>query len=746
MAATAEQMAEALTHMMSQQQALNDMIANLVKLHTANAANTTVTTGFGKQWYDLVVYRNIKTFSGDQKDWEEFHGKMKGQIAAKNGIAAEVLDFVEAKMSEAELNSDVFKVMVAGQEMDDDDLREVRNRMFNVLLNLTTGEANAVVRRCQGRCGLLAWKKLCTTLNPRTLASGVKLISQVINPAKIVDARKADVAIEMWDDKLVKLSTEYGEKLSDKLKVAVLYGMLPKDLQERALDKCAINWDQTKEGDATLILTKIKEEVKNVAKSRRDMVTPRPMEVDNIQAEWYGWGPSQDWHEEQAPSEEGQEGTEFDINYVGKGAKGKGKGKCWTCGETGHRAAECPKGKGKASTWQGKNGGGWYKGGYKGDGKGGKGEGKAGKGGWTNPMPRACFGCGSTAHMLRDCPNNKTAHDIHEVSGDEPEVLFIGQTVVQDRQAAWTEVTTRRTPQPRVLGDFIRKPPGLSWKPHLRAKGFKVLEVDEPDEDEAKELNIRCIECEPQAQWRARLDAQENATYKSPSAEKGNLQKFKRRKTHLTKVQAPKNAEDEDKKRKIVTIKGHEDMDKVIKEYKVQAREKTTQEQGADEVMEIRTVDGKPKPKEKKWASLGVGDIVVDSAADESCWPKDLGGAFETKPSTKNIVLRTANGGEMGHYGEKEITIRSGESEDVIGLRFQVTDVKKPLLAVRRLVERGSVVSFGPEPSDNYIQNVETGKKISMEKRGGSFVIKAHFVKEISSVTGAESGFTRQAQ
>ena len=57
-------------------------------------------------------------------------------------------------------------------------------------------------------------------------------------------------------------------------------------------------------------------------------------------------------------------------------------------------------------------------------------------------------------------------------------------------------------------------------------------------------------------------DAQKNTTYKSSIAEKGNLQKFKRRKTHLTKVQAPKNAEDEDKKRKIVTIKGHEDMDK----------------------------------------------------------------------------------------------------------------------------------------------------------------------------------------
>jgi hypothetical protein len=689
MAVTAEQMAEALTHLMTQQTVLNDMIANLVKVQTANAANIMTKEKNGKQWYDLEIYRNIKTFSGDQKDWEEFHGKMKGQIAAKNGIAAEVLDYVEAKMSEAELDSDGFKVMVAGQEMDDDDLREVRNRMFNVLLNLTTGEANAVVRRCQGRCGLLAWKKLCTTLNPRTLASGVKLISQAINPTKITDARKADVAIEMWDDKLVKLSTEYGEKLSDKLKVAVLYGMLPKDLQERALDKCAINWDQTREGDATTILTKIKEEVKNIAKSRRDMVTPKPMEVDNIQADWQGWGPSEEWQEEQAPSDEGQESAEFDINYVGKGAKGKGKGKCWTCGETGHRAAECPKGKGKASTWQGKNGGGWYKGGYKGDWKGGKGEGKAGKGGWTNPMPRACFGCGSTAHLMRDCPNNRTTQDVQKVTGgDEPEVLFIGQTMVQDRQAAWTEVKSRKTPQPRVLGDFIRKPPGLSWKPHLRAKGFKVLEVDEPDEDEAEELNIRCIECEPQAQWRARL----------PQSAKAGA-------------------------------------------GKVQKKSKTK-----DEVMEIRTVDGKAKLKEKEWASLGVSDIVVDSAADESCWPKDQGGAFETKPSTKNIVLRTANGGEMGHYGEKEITFRSGESEEVLGLRFQVTDVRKPLLAVRRLVERGNVVSFGPEPRDNYIQSVETGRKIPMERRGGSFVIKAHFVKEISSVTGAESGFTRQAR
>ena len=107
-----------------------------------------------------------------------------------------------------------------------------------------------------------------------------------MNPPKITDAKKADVAIEMWEDKLVKLDVEYGETLSSKMKVAVLYAMLPKDLQERVLDKCAVSWDRAKEADAALILGKVKEEVKNIAKSRRDMITPKMMEVDKVWAEW----------------------------------------------------------------------------------------------------------------------------------------------------------------------------------------------------------------------------------------------------------------------------------------------------------------------------------------------------------------------------------------------------------------------------------------------------------------------------
>jgi hypothetical protein len=130
------------------------------------------------------------------------------------------------------------------------------------------------------------------------------------------------------------------------------------------------------------------------------------------------------------------------------------------------------------------------------------------------------------------------------------------------------------------------------------------------------------------------------------------------------------------------------------------------------------------------WASLGKGDIIVDSAADESCWPIGQGDAFPTKAASRKMILRTANGGDMDHYGEEEVIFKydGGEDKDPVGLKFQVTDVRKPLLAVRRLVEKGNKVVLAGGEGESYILNEATGVKIPIVKKGGSFVIEAHFV------------------
>jgi hypothetical protein len=74
---------------------------------------------------------------------------------------------------------------------------------------------------------------------------------------------------------------------------------------------------------------------------------------------------------------------------------------------------------------------------------------------------------------------------------------------------------------------------------------------------------------------------------------------------------------------------------------------------------------------------------------------------FETKHSKKNVILNTASGGEMGRYGEKEVTVR-GKTGDIVGLKFEVMEVRKPILAVRRLVERGKLHHERPERQEDH--------------------------------------------
>jgi hypothetical protein len=93
----------------------------------------------------------------------------------------------------------------------------------------------------------------------------------------------------------------------------------------------------------------------------------------------------------------------------------------------------------------------------------------------------------------------------------------------------------------------------------------------------------------------------------------------------------------------------------------------------------------------------------------------------------------------MGHYGERVASFRTTGEAAVMSLTFQVSDVQKPLAAVRRIAEKGNTVQFGPRPEDNYIQNVATGRRIAMIKKGGSYVVPAELIVK-------DLGFTGQAQ
>ena len=99
---------------------------------------------------------------------------------------------------------------------------------------------------------------------------------------------------------------------------------------------------------------------------------------------------------------------------------------------------------------------------------------------------------------------------------------------------------------------------------------------------------------------------------------------------------------------------------------------------------------------------------------------------------------------DLDHAGELRIAGVEDASNGLhMNLGFQVTDVKKPLISVRRIAERGNHINFGLGPDDNYIQNRKSGFKIPLRRtEKGSYILDVKFVgggtAEIVVDSGAE--------
>lgn len=130
--------------------------------------------------------------------------------------------------------------------------------------------------------------------------------------------------------------------------------------------------------------------------------------------------------------------------------------------------------------------------------------------------------------------------------------------------------------------------------------------------------------------------------------------------------------------------------------------------------------------KAKGWESWGTSEVTIDSAPEESVCPRLWGDMFELDEVLpgNEMKLRNANSCKIAHYGQRDIMFEvEGDESMLMGMGFQASDVRKPLAAVHRIVEKGNNVQFGPGDEDNFIMNVKTGKKIMLRKKGRSYIM-----------------------
>ena len=112
--------------------------------------------------------------------------------------------------------------------------------------------------------------------------------------------------------------------------------------------------------------------------------------------------------------------------------------------------------------------------------------------------------------------------------------------------------------------------------------------------------------------------------------------------------------------------------------------EKTAEESGSsvEDLQAGGEVAGETKVEEAETDAevCGVATaITVDSAAEESVCPRGWAEQFGLDPVAKGRELKLVNasGGEIPHYGSRQIAFRADEAGRLLHMGFEVADVKK---------------------------------------------------------------------
>ena len=127
--------------------------------------------------------------------------------------------------------------------------------------------------------------------------------------------------------------------------------------------------------------------------------------------------------------------------------------------------------------------------------------------------------------------------------------------------------------------------------------------------------------------------------------------------------------------------------------------------------------------------------IGIDSCAAETVCPQGWASEFKMEPVRPGEMLNLVNasGGKIGHYGERKVALQTEDEfgwEKVIGLPFQVCDVKRPLAAVSQICKKGNIVQFGEKEEDCFIMNVNTRERIWLSLENGQYVMEASLTSE----------------
>lgn len=87
-----------------------------------------------------------------------------------------------------------------------------------------------------------------------------------------------------------------------------------------------------------------------------------------------------------------------------------------------------------------------------------------------------------------------------------------------------------------------------------------------------------------------------------------------------------------------------------------------------------------------------------------------------------------------GALSQQDGQVQTSCFESVASLGFEVTDVTRPLVVVRRIVERGNELHF--DEDGGWIRNVTWGSRIPLKRKGGWYVLMLNLLADAPGSSG----------
>ena len=150
------------------------------------------------------TFSRMEKFTGEESKWPEWVFNLVMKIKTVDKEVGKAMERIMLQ-SGTIIEKEVVKQIVNNEQLE----LKYGAELFSILLELTGGEANSVVRgvinKGMDQCGFCSFYALNQRFNPKTPARTLQFLHQVINPPKVKDIRLLPKAIEDWEAKKSKL-------------------------------------------------------------------------------------------------------------------------------------------------------------------------------------------------------------------------------------------------------------------------------------------------------------------------------------------------------------------------------------------------------------------------------------------------------------------------------------------------------------------------------------------------------------